>query len=68
MVSSDSGQQIMSKASSKQTSAPSQNDDVDLVYDLGVPTGELKSFYFRMRNKVKGKKAYARVFRVWLEG
>lgn len=68
MVSSDSGQQIMSKASSTQTSAPSQNDDVDLVYDLGVPTGELKSFYFRMRNKVKGKKAYARVFRVWLEG
>ncbi|WP_340798341.1 hypothetical protein [Bacillus sp. FSL K6-0067] len=68
MVSSDSGQQIMSIASSKQTSAPSQNDDVDLVYDLGVPTGELKSFYFRMRNKVAGKKAYARVFRVWLEG
>ncbi len=68
MVSSDSGQQIMSIASSKQTSAPSQNDDVDLVYDLGVPNGELKSFYFRMRNKVKGKKAYARVFRVWLEG
>ncbi|MDV6367399.1 phage tail protein [Bacillus cereus] len=68
MVSSDSGQQIMSKASSTQTSAPSQNDDVDLVYDLGVPTGELKSFYLRMRNKVKGKKAYARVFRVWLEG
>ncbi|AXY05489.1 hypothetical protein CUC43_00380 [Bacillus thuringiensis LM1212] len=68
MVSSDSGQQIMSKASSKQTSAPSQNDDVDLVYDLGVPNGELKSFYLRMRNKVAGKKAYARVFRVWLEG
>ena len=68
MVSSDSGQQIMSIASSKQTSAPSQNDDIDLVYDLGVPNGELKSFYLRMRNKVKGKKAYARVFRVWLEG
>ncbi|MGO5005126.1 phage tail protein [Bacillus wiedmannii] len=68
MVSADSGQQIMSKASSKQTSAPSQNDDVELVYDLGVPNGELKSFYLRMRNKVKGKKAYARVFRVWLEG
>lgn len=68
MVSSDSGQQIMSKASSKQTTAPSQDDDVDLVYDLGVPTGRLKSFYLRMRNKVAGKKAYARVFRVWLEG
>ncbi|HDR7981192.1 TPA: phage tail protein [Bacillus cereus] len=67
MVSSDSGQQIMSKASSKQTTAPPQNDDVDLSYDLGVPTGELKSFYLRMRNKVKGKKAYARIFRVWLE-
>ena len=68
MVSSDSGQQIMSKISSTQTSPPPSNDDVELVYDLGVPTGDLKSFYLRMRNKVAGKKAYARVFRVWLEG
>ncbi|MCU5058897.1 phage tail protein [Bacillus cereus] len=68
MVSSDSGQQIMSKISSTQTSPPPQNDDVELVYDLGVPNGELKSFYLRMRNKVAGKKAYARIFRVWLEG
>ena len=68
MVSSDSGQQIMSKVSSTQTTAPPQNDDVELSYDLGVPNGELKSFYLRMRNKVAGKKAYARVFRVWLEG
>lgn len=68
MVSSDSGQQIMSKVSSKQTTAPPENNDVDLSYDLGVPTGELKSFYLRMRNKVAGKKAYARIFRVWLEG
>ncbi|HDR6300246.1 TPA: phage tail protein [Bacillus cereus] len=67
MVSSDGGQQIMSKVSSTQTSPPVQNDDVELSYDLGVPTGELKSFYLRMRNKVKGKKAYARIFRVWLE-
>lgn len=67
MVSSDSGQQIMSKISSTQTSPPPQNDDVELSYDLGVPNGELKSFYLRMRNKVKGKKAYARIFRVWLE-
>ncbi|MGR5983423.1 phage tail protein [Bacillus cereus] len=68
MVSSDSGQQIMSKISSTQTSPPPQNDDVELVYDLGVPNGALKSFYLRMRNKVAGKKAYARIFRVWLEG
>ncbi|PFB24126.1 phage tail protein [Bacillus cereus] len=68
MVSSDSGQQIMSKISSTQTTPPPSNDDVELVYDLGVPNGELKSFYLRMRNKVSGKKAYARVFRVWLEG
>ncbi|HFK1685284.1 TPA: phage tail protein [Bacillus tropicus] len=67
MVSSDSGQQIMSKISSTQTSPPPQNDDVELSYDLGVPNGELKSFYLRMRNKVAGKKAYARIFRVWLE-
>ncbi|MEK3997915.1 phage tail protein [Bacillus sp. FSL K6-2822] len=68
MVSSDGSQQIMSQASSTQTSPPVQNDDVELSYDLGVPNGELKSFYLRMRNKVAGKKAYARIFRVWLEG
>ncbi|GAB6676525.1 hypothetical protein [Bacillus cereus] len=44
MVSSDSGQKIMSKISSKQTTAPLQKDDMELSYDLGVPTGELKSF------------------------
>ncbi|UPL43259.1 phage tail protein [Bacillus sp. PGP15] len=62
------GNTIRSIATSTQTSPPSQNDGVELVFDLGVPTGELKAFYLRMRNKVKGKKAYARVFRVWLEG
>lgn len=59
---------IRSSATSTQTSAPSLNDGVGLVFDLGVPTGELKAFYLRMRNKVKDKKAYARIFRVWLEG
>ncbi len=62
------GSTIRSRASSTQTSAPSQGDGVELVYDLGVPNGNLESFYLRMRNKVKGKKAYARIFRVWLEG
>ncbi|HHB1770980.1 TPA: hypothetical protein ACOQ22_005844, partial [Bacillus cereus] len=62
------GSTVRSRATSKQTSAPSQGDGVELVYDLGVPNGELETFYLRMRNKVKGKKAYARIFRVWLEG
>ncbi|PFW52680.1 hypothetical protein COL13_26460 [Bacillus cereus] len=62
------GSTVRSEATSKQTSAPSQGDGVELVYDLGVPNGELETFYLRMRNKVKGKKAYARIFRVWLEG
>ncbi|MFJ8217688.1 phage tail protein [Bacillus cereus] len=66
MVDGD-GSTIRSSATSKQTSAPNQGDGVELVYDLGVPTGELETFYLRMRNKVKGKKAYARIFRVWLE-
>ncbi|MFA2589989.1 prophage endopeptidase tail family protein [Bacillus mobilis] len=67
MVDGD-GSTIRSRASSTQTSAPSQGDGVELVYDLGVPNGNLETFYLRMRNKVKGKKAYARIFRVWLEG
>ncbi|MDA2216893.1 phage tail protein [Bacillus albus] len=62
------GSTVRSTVTSKQTSAPSQGDGVELVYDLGVPNGELETFYLRMRNKVKGKKAYARIFRVWLEG
>ncbi|MGG3047277.1 hypothetical protein ABEO76_29915, partial [Bacillus anthracis] len=62
------GSTIRSIATSTQTSPPSLNDGVGLVFDLGVPTGELKAFYLRMRNKVKDKKAYARIFRVWLEG
>ncbi|MDA2322019.1 phage tail protein [Bacillus cereus group sp. Bc177] len=62
------GSTVRSTVTSKQTSAPSQGDGVELVYDLGVPNGELETFYLRMRNRVKGKKAYARIFRVWLEG
>ncbi|PFB74804.1 hypothetical protein CN286_26790, partial [Bacillus anthracis] len=62
------GSTIRSSATSTQSSPPNQNNGVGLTYDLGVPTGELESFYLRMRNKVKGKKAYARIFRVWLEG
>ncbi|MEK5115001.1 phage tail protein [Bacillus sp. FSL R5-0677] len=62
------GSTIRSSATSTQSSPPNQNDGAGLVYDLGVPTGGLEAFYLRMRNKVKGKKAYARIFRVWLEG
>lgn len=35
--------------------------------DLGVPTGEKMSVYLRMRSSVKGKKAYCREIRVWLD-
>ncbi len=68
MVSSDCAQKIMSKISSKQTIAPPQNDDVELSYDLGVPTEKLTSFYLRIRNKVVEKKAYLQIFDVWFEG
>ncbi|KAB2460791.1 hypothetical protein F8160_00190 [Bacillus sp. CH126_4D] len=62
------GSTIRSRATSTQSSPPNQNNGVELIYDLGVPNGELEAFYLRMRNKVAGKKAYARIFRVWLEG
>ncbi|HDR7716929.1 MULTISPECIES: phage tail protein [Bacillus cereus group] len=62
------GSTIRSSATSTQSSPPNQNNGVELIYDLGVPNGELEAFYLRMRNKVAGKKAYARIFRVWLEG
>ncbi|PFM50189.1 hypothetical protein COJ45_05475 [Bacillus cereus] len=62
------GSTIRSRATSTQSSPPNQNNGVELIYDLGVPNGELEAFYLRIRNKVAGKKAYARVFRVWLEG
>ncbi|PGD89519.1 hypothetical protein COM47_00630 [Bacillus wiedmannii] len=61
------GSTIRSIATSTQSSPPNQNNGVELIYDLGVPNGELEAFYLRMRNKVAGKKAYARIFRVWLE-
>lgn len=66
MVAGD-GSTVVSRATSTQSSPPNQNNGIGLEYDLGVPTGDLKAFYLRMRNKVKGKKAYARIFRVWLE-
>lgn len=62
------GSTIRSRATSTQSSPPNQNNGVELIYDLGFPNGELEAFYLRIRNKVAGKKAYARVFRVWLEG
>lgn len=62
------GSTIRSSATSTESSPPNQNNGIGLTYDLGVPTGELEAFYLRIRNKVKGKKAYARIFRVWLEG
>jgi phage minor structural protein len=49
-----------------------QNDPI-AVYghrfeiDLGVPTGEERSVYIRMRPTVEGKRAYCRKIRMWLD-
>ncbi|MEC1023581.1 phage tail protein [Bacillus paralicheniformis] len=40
----------------------------DIVVDLGVPTGEIKSFYIRMYSGSSGSSAYFRVLRMWLSG
>lgn len=44
MIAGD-GKTVMSSAASKQTSSP-ENDGFELSFDLGVPTGNLKSFLF----------------------
>jgi phage minor structural protein len=62
------GETVLNKVSSKQTNPPPVGGDIIMTVDLGVPTGELKSFYFRIRNKTSGKKAYARIFRSWTSG
>ncbi|WP_305928079.1 phage tail protein [Bacillus mycoides] len=38
-----------------------------LEIDLGVPTGEERSVYIRMRPTVEGKRAYCRKIRMWLD-
>lgn len=62
------GETVLKKVSSTQTNPPPVGGDIIMTVDLGVPTGNLKSFYFRIRNKVLGKKAYARIFRAWTSG
>ncbi|MFE4764287.1 phage tail protein [Bacillus mycoides] len=62
------GETVLKRVSSTETNPPPINGDIIMTVDLGVPTGELKSFYFRIRNKTLGKKAYARIFRAWTSG
>lgn len=62
------GETVLKKVSSTQTNPPPVGGDIIMTVDLGIPTGNLKSFYFRIRNKVLGKKAYARIFRAWTSG
>ncbi|MDK7476328.1 phage tail protein [Bacillus paranthracis] len=62
------GETVLKKVSSTQTNPPPIGGDIIMTVDLGVPTGNLKSFYFRIRNKTLGKKAYARIFRAWTSG
>lgn len=39
-----------------------------LTIDLGVPTGDRRTFYVRMKSSDPTKKAYGHVIRKWLEG
>lgn len=43
-------------------------ETVIATVDLGVPTGDLKSFYVQLATSDSTKFAYARVIRAWLEG
>jgi hypothetical protein len=44
------------------------NGVLDITIDLGVPTGNARSFYLRMYSSVAGISTYLRVLRKWLEG
>jgi phage minor structural protein len=39
-----------------------------ITIDFGVPDGQIKSFYVRLKSSDPTKKAYARIIRKWLEG
>lgn len=41
---------------------------LDITVDLGVPTGNARSFYVRMCTGVSGVATYCRVIRKWLKG
>jgi phage minor structural protein len=41
---------------------------LDITIDLGVPTGNLRSFYLRMMTTVPGITTFCRITRKWLEG
>ncbi|PGA79582.1 hypothetical protein COL94_28620 [Bacillus wiedmannii] len=62
------GQTIMKRVSSKETNHNSTGGEFTITHDIGVPNGELRSFYFRIRNKIAGKKAYVRILRAWTSG
>jgi Prophage endopeptidase tail/Prophage endopeptidase tail N-terminal domain len=48
--------------------APEIFDTKTLTIDLGVPTGERRNFYVRIKSSDPTKKAYGHVIRKWLEG
>ncbi|GAB6742224.1 hypothetical protein bcgnr5412_54840 [Bacillus cereus] len=62
------GQTIMKRVSSKETNHNSTGGEFTITHDIGVPNGDLRSFYFRIRNKIAGKKAYVRILRAWTSG
>jgi phage minor structural protein len=47
---------------------PSGGGLLDITVDLGVPNGQLKSFYIRMMSQAAGINTYCRILRKWLEG
>ncbi|MES5896988.1 phage tail spike protein [Bacillus cereus group sp. RP43] len=64
------GQTLLSKLVSTNTNPGSDEAKYGrlMTIDLGVPTGQEKSVYIRMRSTVQDKKTFCRKLRMWLEG
>ncbi|MCQ6530656.1 phage tail protein [Bacillus mycoides] len=59
---------VLALSTSTSTDPGSENNGRILTVDLGVPTGEKKSVYLRLRSSSSNKKVYGRMVRMWLEG
>ncbi|PFL23249.1 hypothetical protein COJ07_06645 [Bacillus cereus] len=58
---------VLALSASTSTDPGSEYNGRILTVDLGVPTGEKKSVYLRLRSS-SDKKVYGRMIRMWLEG
>ncbi|PFP97684.1 hypothetical protein COK06_13160 [Bacillus cereus] len=59
---------VLALSASTSTDPSSEDNGRILTVDLGVPTGERKSVYLRLRSSSSDKKVYGRMIRMWLEG